>query len=105
TGLALSPALVARFPGFLKLFGNRRQVARSLHFITMVLFSIFILIHVTMSIGLHFYNSVKRVTLGSADVDFALALTLFLMGLILIVSFNVWVTYFTLNNQRRVRQA
>ena len=39
TGLALSPALVAKYPGFLKLFGDRRQVARSLHFIAMVLFS------------------------------------------------------------------
>ncbi|MFO0920210.1 MAG: molybdopterin-dependent oxidoreductase [Candidatus Saccharimonadales bacterium] len=104
TGIALSPALVARFPGFLKIFGDRRQVARSLHFIAMVLFSLFILVHITMSIGLHFYNSVKRITFGHTDVDFALALTVFLMALILIVAFNIWVTYFTLNHQAGVRK-
>lgn len=104
TGLALSPALVAKYPGFLKLFGGRRQVARSLHFIAMVLFSLFILVHVTMALGLHFYDSVKRITLGSTDVDFALALTIFLMALILLVAFNIWASFFTLGDQVRLRR-
>lgn len=104
TGVALSPALVARFPGFLKLFGGRRQVARSLHFIGMTAFSLFILVHVTMALGLHFYDSVKRITLGSTDVDFALALTIFLMALILLIAFNIWASVFTLNDQVRIRR-
>ncbi len=104
TGIALSPALVAKYPGFLKIFGGRRQVARSLHFIVMVLFSLFILVHITMSIGLHFYDSIKRVTLGSTEVDFALALTIFLMVLILLVAFNVWVSFFTLGDQARAQR-
>lgn len=103
SGLALSPAIVARFPGYLKIFGNRRQVARSVHFLAMVAFSFFILIHVTMSIGLHFYDSVKRVTFGTTDVDFALALTVFLMAGILIVAFNIWASFFTLGDQVRLR--
>lgn len=103
TGLALSPALVARFPGFLKIFGNRRQVARSIHFLAMVMFSLFVLVHVTLALGLHFYDSIKIITLGSTDVNFGLALTIFLMALILIVAFNIWATFFTLNNQARVR--
>lgn len=104
TGLALSPALVAKFPGFLKLFGDRRQVARSLHFIGMVLFSLFILVHVTMAMGFHFYDSVKRITLGNTGVDFGLALTIFIMALILLVAFNIWVSYFTLGDQARLRK-
>lgn len=103
TGLALSPSLVARFPGFLKIFGNRRQVARSLHFIAMALFSLFILVHVTMAIGFHFYDSVKRITLGGTDVNLSLALTIFLMALILLAAFNIWASYFTLANQVRLR--
>jgi DMSO/TMAO reductase YedYZ molybdopterin-dependent catalytic subunit/thiosulfate reductase cytochrome b subunit len=104
TGLALSPALVSKFPGFLNLFGGRRQAARSLHFIAMVLFSLFILVHVTMAIGLHFYDSVKRITFGNTEVDFALALTVFLMAIILLVAFNVWATFFTLGDQVRLRK-
>jgi DMSO/TMAO reductase YedYZ molybdopterin-dependent catalytic subunit/thiosulfate reductase cytochrome b subunit len=103
TGLALSPALVARFPKFLNLFGKRRQVARSLHFLGMTGFSLFILIHVTMALGFHFYDSIKRITLGSVDVDFAYALTLFLMALILLVVFNIWASLFTLNDQVKLR--
>lgn len=104
TGLALSPALVAKYPGFLKIFGNRRQVARSLHFIAMVLFSLFILVHITMALGFHFYDSIKRITLGSTNVDFALALTLFLMALVLLVVFNIWASLFTLGDQVRLRR-
>lgn len=104
TGLALSPALVAKYPGFLKLFGGRRQVARSLHFIAMALFSMFIVIHITMAIGFHFYDSVKRITLGITDVNFGLALTIFLMALILLVVFNIWVSYFTLGDQARLQK-
>jgi methionine sulfoxide reductase catalytic subunit len=103
TGLALSPALVAKYPGFLKLFGGRRQVARSLHFISMALFSLFILVHITMSIGFHFYDSVKQITLGGGNVSFGLALSLFLMALILLVAFNIWISYFTLGDQARLR--
>lgn len=104
TGLALSPALVAKYPGFLKLFANRRQIARSLHFIAMVLFSLFILVHVTMAIGFHFYDSVKRITLGNTDVNFALALSLFIMALMLLVAFNIWASFFTLGDQVRARR-
>jgi methionine sulfoxide reductase catalytic subunit len=104
TGLALSPALVAKYPGFLKIFGNRRQVARSLHFIAMVAFSLFILVHVTMAIGFHFYDSITRITLGSTEANFAIAITLFLMALILLVAFNIWASVFTLGDQVRLRR-
>lgn len=104
TGLSLSPALVAKYPGLLKLFGGRRQVARSLHFIAMTLFSLFIIGHVTLAIGFHFYDSVKRITLGNTDVNFGLALTLFLMALILLVVFNIWASFFTLGDQVRLRR-
>lgn len=104
TGLAMSPALVAKYPGFLKIFGNRRQVARSLHFIGMVAFGLFILTHLTIALSLHFYDSIKQITLGSTDVNFALALTLFLSALILLVAFNIWASFFSLNDQVKIRR-
>ncbi len=104
TGLALSPALVARFPKFLNLFGGRRQVARSIHFIGMVTFSVFILVHITVALVFHFYDSVTSITLGSSDVDFAKALTIFLVAIILLVAFNVWISFFTLGDQVRLRR-
>lgn len=103
TGLAMSPALTSRYPGLLWVFGGRRQAARSLHFIAMVVFSLFILIHVTMTIGFHFYDSVKRFVTGSTDVDFAAALTVFLMIMILLVVFNIWATLFSLRHPLKLR--
>lgn len=104
TGLAMSPALTSRFPGFLKLFGGQRQVARSLHFLAMVGFSLFILIHVTMTIGFHTYDSIKRFVTGSTSIDFASALTLFLMILILLVVFNIWASMFSLRYPEKLRK-
>ena len=49
TGIAMSPALAARFPWFLKLFGGRQSV-RSLHFVGICLYVLFIIIHVTVVI-------------------------------------------------------
>src|SRR5207248_4070008 len=42
TGAAMSPAIEARFPWYIKLFGGR-QVARSLHFLSLIAFTLFII--------------------------------------------------------------
>lgn len=98
TGLAMAPAFISKHQGFLKLFCGSRQTARSLHFISMLIFSLFILVHVTMTIGFHFYDSVKQFVSGGTSIDFAAALTLFLMIMILLVAFNVWATLITLRH-------
>jgi len=103
TGLAMSPAIIGRYPKLLLLFGGRRQVARSLHFLSMVGFSLFILVHVTITMGLHFYNSVGLFVSGNSDMDFGKALTLFLVIAIFILAFNIWATMFTLRKPIKVR--
>lgn len=103
TGLAMSPALIGKYPGFLKLFGGKRQVARSLHFLSMIGFSLFILIHLTITLGLHFYSSVGQFVSGNANMDFAKALTLFLVILTLILIFNIWATLFSLRHPIKIR--
>ena len=45
TGIAMSPAVRSRFPGYLKALGGH-QGARSIHFIAMVMMSLFIVMHV-----------------------------------------------------------
>ena len=47
TGAAQSPAIEARFPWYVRLFGGR-QSARSLHFLGLVAFLAFVVVHVTM---------------------------------------------------------
>jgi DMSO/TMAO reductase YedYZ molybdopterin-dependent catalytic subunit/thiosulfate reductase cytochrome b subunit len=47
TGLAQSPSLLARFPWYNRLFGNR-QAARSLHFIGLLMIGMFAVIHLIM---------------------------------------------------------
>ena len=47
TGAAQSPAVAARFPWYVRIFGGR-QAARSLHFLGLVAFLVFIVIHVSM---------------------------------------------------------
>jgi DMSO/TMAO reductase YedYZ molybdopterin-dependent catalytic subunit len=104
TALAMSPAFTNRFPGFMLLFGGRRQVARSLHFIGMVAFSIFIIIHVALVALVYFYRNVKLITFGTTDVDLAAAITVFVAALLFLVVFNVVITYFSLNHRVTMRR-
>jgi methionine sulfoxide reductase catalytic subunit len=47
TGAAMSPAIGARFPHYPRIFRGW-QVARSLHFLGMIAFILFIIVHITM---------------------------------------------------------
>jgi sulfoxide reductase catalytic subunit YedY len=49
TGIAMSPAVVNRFPWYAKIFGGG-QSARSIHFLTMLSFFTFLMVHVTLVI-------------------------------------------------------
>jgi DMSO/TMAO reductase YedYZ molybdopterin-dependent catalytic subunit len=104
TAAAMSPALMNRFPRYLLLFGGRRQAARSLHFIGMVLFSIFILVHVALVAWVYFYRNVRLITFGTTNVNLAAAITVFVAALLLVLIFNIVITYFTLNHRVGMRK-
>lgn len=104
TALAMSPAFTNRFPRYTLLFGGRRQVARSLHFLGMIAFSIFITIHVAMVALVYFYRNVKLITFGTTNVDLAPALTVFAAALLFLLVFNVIITYLTLNYRIAMRR-
>lgn len=66
TGIAMSPAVVNRFPRYAKLFGGR-QSARSIHFITMLSFFAFIVVHVTLISMTGFRRNMNHIVMGTDD--------------------------------------
>jgi len=102
TGLAMSPALVGRFPRYLGLFGGK-QVARSIHFGGLCLFFVFLLVHTAMVVVHGVSVEFAKMVLGSADADRALALTVGLAAVALILLINIAVTVLSRRNPRGVQ--
>lgn len=68
TGLGQSPSILGRFPWFERSFGKGgRQTARSLHFIGLVLFGGFLLIHIAMVFWHGFATEMDKMVLGRAE--------------------------------------
>jgi sulfoxide reductase catalytic subunit YedY len=66
TGIAMSPAVVNRFPWYAKIFGGR-QAARSIHFLTMLGFLSFLVVHVTLIVMTGFARNMNHIVLGTDD--------------------------------------
>lgn len=64
TGIAMSPAIVNRFPWYARLFGGR-QAARSIHFLTMLSFVAFIIVHVTLIVMTGFVRNMNHIVMGT----------------------------------------
>jgi methionine sulfoxide reductase catalytic subunit len=94
TGPAMSPALVNRFSWYRRLPGNR-QIARSLHFLALLGYVMFIIIHVTMVAITGFARNMNHITLGT-DGTRVRGVYLFVVGILVIVALNVganWVSW------------
>jgi thiosulfate reductase cytochrome b subunit len=63
TGAALSPAIAASAPWYIKMLGGR-QAARSLHFIGLVLFAGFTVMHIFLVLVVHPRENVSHIVLG-----------------------------------------
>jgi methionine sulfoxide reductase catalytic subunit len=101
TGAAMSPAIGARFQWYPKIFRGR-QVARSLHFLGMVAFVLFIIIHVSMVILSDFSKNMGNIFLGKAT-SLGIAIGIFAFFVIVVVAVNVWATGISLRNPRLVQ--
>ena len=66
TGMAMSPALVNRFPAYARLFGGR-QAARSIHFLVLVGFIGFVIVHVALVAMTGFHRNMNHIVLGTDD--------------------------------------
>ena len=83
TGLLMSPAVAARFKtakGFLN-----RQMARTVHFMVLAYFIVFILGHVAMVFTTGLIENLNHITRGVNDDSFG-GLVLFLVGVALVVA-------------------
>jgi DMSO/TMAO reductase YedYZ molybdopterin-dependent catalytic subunit/thiosulfate reductase cytochrome b subunit len=103
TGAAMSPAIDARFPRYPRIFRGR-QVARSLHFLGMVAFVLFIIVHLTMVIIERFSDNMGNIVLGHAT-SFGVAAGLFALFVIAVVAVNVWATGVSLRKPRLIQNA
>ncbi|HET7390936.1 MAG TPA: molybdopterin-dependent oxidoreductase [Nitrososphaeraceae archaeon] len=103
TGAAMSPAIDARFPRYPRIFRGR-QVARSLHFLGMVAFVLFIIVHLTMVMIERFSDNMGNIVLGHAT-SFGVAAGLFALFVIAVVVVNVWATGVSLRKPRIIQNA
>lgn len=105
TGLAMSPAIAARFPGYLRIFRGR-QSARSIHFLCLCAFVVFFVVHVTM-VALHGFRSQwALIVLGeTARPDLGRTLLVGLAGIGVIVAVHVAATQWSLRRPRAVQRA
>lgn len=95
SGLAMSPALGAHFPRLSRLLGGR-QAARSVHFLGLVCFVAFFVVHVTLVIAHGFGSGMAMIVLGGEHRSHALAVVLGLCGIIFVIVVNVVATRSTL---------
>ncbi len=69
TGIAMSPAVVNHFPWYARLFGGR-QSARSIHFLNMVGFLGFLVVHVTLVAMTGFARNMNHIVMGTDDRNY-----------------------------------
>jgi sulfoxide reductase catalytic subunit YedY len=103
TGLAMSPALAARFPRLSRLTGGR-QIARSVHFLGMVAFVVFIIGHVSLVVAHGFGKGMAKIVLGGANQPKDLATVLGLAGIGAVIVFHVAATRYSLRYPMKAKQ-
>jgi methionine sulfoxide reductase catalytic subunit len=101
TGAAMSPSIGAQFPWYPKIFRGR-QVARSLHFLGMVAFVLFIIIHVSMVMITNFPQNMGNIFLGKAT-SLGIAIGIFALFVIVVVAIQIWATGISLKRPRLVQ--
>jgi DMSO/TMAO reductase YedYZ molybdopterin-dependent catalytic subunit len=95
----MSPAVLARFPWYGRLFGGK-QGARSLHFLGLVAFAVFVLVH-TVMVCLHgFGKEITTITLGSEDADRTVGLAVGLSVIAAVLLVNAVATVASLRRPR-----
>ena len=104
TGAAMSPSIEGRFPWYIKLFGGR-QSARSLHFLSMIAFLIFIIIHTAMVFIVHFHDNVDHIVLGMTGGNFGMALAIWITGIVVAFALFAWASWYSLRHKRQIQHA
>ena len=104
TGATMSPAIAARYPWYIKLFGGR-QVGRSLHFLSLLAFIGFIIIHTALVLIVHFQNNIRDIVLGSEQANFGIAIGIAIAALVLVAIVYVSSTLYSAHHRRQMQHA
>lgn len=104
TGPAMSPAIAARFSWYPRLFGGR-QIARSIHFLTMVAFIIFLIIHIILVVAVRFPLNMEHIVLGRENVNAGLAITIGMIGIAVVIAIHFILTKWSNTKPRQVQHA
>lgn len=105
TGLSQSPAFIARYPWYPRIFGGR-QGARSLHFIGLMLLIFYVLTHLTMVVLVHFPRNVENmlVLFDSRDASPVLTVVAISSALLAVIGFHIVATLYTRRHQRSFQE-
>mgnify|MGYP001795720693 CR=1 FL=1 len=98
----MSPALAARFPWFPGIFGGR-QAARSLHFIGLIIFAGFIIVHVSLVVAHGFGLEMAKIVFGDEAHSQAIATAIGLLGITTVIVFHFWGTWYSLASPLRAK--
>jgi methionine sulfoxide reductase catalytic subunit len=104
TGAAMSPAVAGRFPWYTNLFGGR-QAARSIHFIGMIAFILFFIIHVSLVAIINFPQSMDRIVLGLENEYQGLAIVIGLLAIAFVIWVNIKLTRWSNEKPRSVQKS
>src|SRR5579871_3622270 len=103
TGPSMSPAFTARFTWYPRLPGNR-QIGRSIHFLIMCAFVVFIIGHVTMVALTGFVRNMNHIVVGTDNAN-PIGLYLGLAGIGVVVLVNVLANWMAWRHPRAVQHA
>jgi sulfoxide reductase catalytic subunit YedY len=106
TGAAMSPSIAARFPWYIRIFGGR-QVARSLHFLGLVAFIIFTILHTVLIFVVRFPNNVRDIVLGNHAPTTSVSLAIVIGGVALLFVFAFYAvgTWYSLHYKHQTQDA
>ena len=103
SGPSMSPALTNRFQWYPKVPGNR-QIGRSLHFLVMGAFVVFLIAHVTMVVVTGLARNMNHIVMGTNDTR-AIGLYLGVLGLAIVAAVNVLAHWTAWKRPRFVQHA
>lgn len=101
SGAAMSPAIAARFPKYLALFGGK-QSARSLHFLSLIAMVLFIVGHIFFVVVDDFAGNMAWIVHGARSSE-SLSVALGLLGLAFVAILHVGATKWSLKRPAQVQ--
>jgi DMSO/TMAO reductase YedYZ molybdopterin-dependent catalytic subunit/thiosulfate reductase cytochrome b subunit len=103
TGAAMSPSIEGRFPWYVRLFGGK-QAARSLHFLSLVAFLLFIIVHTALVLLVRFQDNIRNIVFGTANSNFGVALTIAIIALVIVAAIYIWASWYSLRKKRQTQR-